>query len=75
MNYHLLTSRQIQPIITKSERVELNSMLKVQPTNASVGTVTPQSSTAHSVSSSNIMTSTSMSDLTDDLEMTMTHFS
>ena len=44
-------------------------MFKVQPTNASVGTVTQQSSTAHSVPSSNIMTSTSMSDLTDDLEM------
>ena len=61
MNYCLLTNKLIQTTITESERVELNSMFKVKPANSSAGTT--------SIDTSSMITFTSMSDLTDDLEI------
>ena len=69
MNYNLLTARQIQPTITKSEKLELYSMMKVQPaTKKSTDTLTQQSSITPAEAST-MINSTSLSDLTDEFEM------
>ncbi len=67
MNYNLLTSAQIQPTMTKSEKMELESMMKVQPAKSSADTLTQQSSSL--APNTSTINSTSMSDLTDDFEM------
>ena len=59
LNYNLLTHEQIIPTMTKSEAIELRSMMKIGSNNGS----TQQSSTT------SIMHSTSLSDLTDDVKM------
>ena len=60
LNYNLLTNKQIQPTMTNDESIELRSMLKIQ------SDAKRQSSTPDTSLMSN---STSLSDLTDDVEM------
>lgn len=52
----------------KEDKVELESMMKVQPANSSADTLTQQSSSVAALDTS-MINSTSMSDLTDDFEM------
>ena len=63
LSYNLLTNSQIQPVRTKSESILLCTILKVQSDSSSV----KQQSSAHDTSV--IINSTSLSKLTDDLEM------
>ena len=58
LNYNLLTHNQILPTMTKTESIELRSMRKIESSLS-----TQQSSTT------GIIHSTSLSDLTDDIEM------
>ena len=65
LNYNLLTSNQIQPTMSKSEMVQLHSMMKIQSDSSCCATKR-QSSTPDT---SLMINSSSLSDLTDDLEM------
>ena len=67
MNYNLLTAKQILPTITKGEKAELVSMMKVQPAKYFADTLTQQSLITPYTTT--IINSTSMSDLTDGFEM------
>ena len=64
LNYNLLTNSQIQPTMTKTEMIHLRYMLKIQSDSSFAN---QQSSTTPDTSM--MINSTSLSDLTDDLDM------
>ena len=67
LNYNLLKARQIQPTITECEKLELCSMMKIQPAKTSADTLITQQSLKDLEGS--MINSTSLSDLMDVLEM------